>query len=346
MAEVATRAGTALSTRRAQPEDAAAICAVLRASITELLAGEHRNDPQTLGAWLENKTLENALCWINADDRYAVVATEADTVCGFGLLKANGEIGLLYVAPGARFRGVSKALLAALEEHAAAWGLNRVTATSSFTALPFYRARGYQACGEPVAGFGVTRGCPVAKTLLPQRIVVVGTSCCGKTVFARRLAQSLGYSYVELDELFWGPQWTPKPDAEFRRLVEAAASAPRWVADGNYGRVRDILWPRATTVVWLNYSFARVLLRAFRRTLGRLITREPLWHGNKESVRLSFLSRQSILLWVITTFHRRRDELAGLRASGRHPHLSWVELRRPGDAKPYLRTLQPADVRD
>ena len=180
-----------------------------------------------------------------------------------------------------------------------------------------------------------------------QRIVVVGTSCCGKTVFARRLAQLLGYSCVELDGLYWGPQWTPKPDAEFRRLVEAAASAPRWVADGNYGRMRDLLWPRATTIVWLNYSFPRVLLRALRRTLSRLITQEPFWHGNRESIRLSFFSRKSILLWVISTFHRRRKELAGLRASGRYPHLSWVELRRPTDAEPYLSSLQPpAAVRD
>jgi len=179
-----------------------------------------------------------------------------------------------------------------------------------------------------------------------QRIVVVGTSGCGKTVLARRLARSLGHSYVELDELFWGPRWTPKPEAEFRRLVEAAASAPRWVADGNYGRVRDILWPRATTIVWLNYSFPRVLLRALRRTLGRVITREPFWHGNKESLRLAFFSRKSILLWVISTFHRRRKELADLRASGKYPHLSWIELRRPADAEPYLRSLQPAAVRD
>jgi len=333
--------------RRAEPADAEAVCAVLRASITELLAPEHRNDAATLGAWLENKTVENALRWINGADRYSVVATEAATVCGFGMLKANGEIGLLYVAPSARFRGVSKALLAALEDRAAACGLARITATSSFTALPFYRARGYQPDGEPVTGFGVTRGQPVVKALgRPHRIVVVGTSGCGKTVLARRLAQSLGHACVELDELYWGPQWTPKPDAEFRRLIDAAASGPRWVADGNYGRVRDLLWPRATTIVWLNYGFLRVLLRALRRTLARVITQEPFWHGNKESVRLAFFSRKSILLWVISTFHRRRRELAGLRAGSLYPHLSWVELRRPADAESYLRSIQPAHGRD
>ena len=151
--------------RRAEPDDAAAICALLRASITELLVGEHRNDAATLAAWLENKTVENVLSWVSAEDRYAVVATQANKLCGFGLMKYSGEIGLLYVAPSSRFQGVSKALLSALEECATALGLERVTATSSFTALPFYRARGYEPNGEPVTGFGVTRGCPVAKAL-------------------------------------------------------------------------------------------------------------------------------------------------------------------------------------
>jgi adenylate kinase family enzyme len=173
----------------------------------------------------------------------------------------------------------------------------------------------------------------------PERIVVVGTSCCGKTVFARQLAQSLGCPLVELDELYWAPGWTPKPNDEFRRLVAGAASATRWVIDGNYGRVRDILWPRATTIIWLNYSFPTVFARALRRTLRRTVAKEKLWHGNRESVARSFFSRDSILLWVITTFRRRRKELEALRASDTYPHLSWIEFRRPSDVEPYLKSI-------
>lgn len=173
----------------------------------------------------------------------------------------------------------------------------------------------------------------------PERIVVVGTSCCGKSVFARRLAQSLGCPLVELDELYWAPNWTAKPNDEFRRLVEAAVLAPRWVTDGNYRTVRDIVWPRATTIIWLNYSFPTVFGQALRRTLERVVTKEKLWHGNRESVARSFFSRDSILLWVITTFRRRRKEFEALRASDKYPHLSWIEFRRPSDVEPYLRSI-------
>src|SRR5690349_15844981 len=83
-----------------------------------------------------------------------------------------------------------------------------------------------------------------------ERVVVIGTSGCGKTVFAHRLAQALACPHVELDELYWGPKWTPKSGADFRRLVHAAVRGPRWVVDGNYSAVRELVWPRATTVIW------------------------------------------------------------------------------------------------
>ena len=165
-------------------------------------------------------------------------------------------------------------------------------------------------------------------------------------MFSHQPARAIGCPRVELDELFWGPNWTPKPEKEFQRLTAIAAAAPRWVAEGNYGRIRDLLWPRATTIIWLNYGFPTVFFRAIRRTLRRNITRETLWHGNRESVVRSFFSRDSILVWVATTFHRRRREFNTLRASGIYPHLVWVEFRRPSDAARYLtgrsrRTLLP-----
>ena len=93
------------------------------------------------------------------------------------------------------------------------------------------------------------------------RVVVVGTSCSGKTTFACRLASTLRMECVELDSLYWGPGWTPRPD--FEQDVLAVARRPRWVIDGNYARVRDIIWRRSTAIAWLDYSFARVFSRAW-----------------------------------------------------------------------------------
>ncbi len=95
-----------------------------------------------------------------------------------------------------------------------------------------------------------------------ERVIIVGTSCCGKTTFSRRLAEILKQPHIELDALYWGPNWVAKPADEFRRLVENAVSRDRWVVDGNYGLVRDVIWPKATLVIWLNYDFIVVFRRA------------------------------------------------------------------------------------
>lgn len=178
---------------------------------------------------------------------------------------------------------------------------------------------------------------------MPQpspRVVVIGSSCAGKSSFARALARARGCPHIELDDLFWSAGWQPKPVAEFRRLVDAATGAPGWVADGNYGSARDLVWPRATTVVWLNFSLARVLWRGIRRTLCRSMTGEVLWHGNRESLRRALLSRESLLLWIATTFHRRRREFDALRAGDTFGHLTWLEARHPAQARELLLALQ------
>src|SRR5215475_9462137 len=127
------------------------------------------------------------------------------------------------------------------------------------------------------------------------RVVVIGTSCVGKTTFAQALAYRMNFPHVELDALHWQPNWTARTPEEFRALTADALAKGYWIIDGNYGTVRDLVWSRATTVIWLNYSFSVVLWRALTRTMRRVLTQEELLSGNRESLRMAFLSRESIL---------------------------------------------------
>jgi adenylate kinase family enzyme len=179
-----------------------------------------------------------------------------------------------------------------------------------------------------------------------ERVVVIGTSGSGKTTFARVLAQALGLRHVELDALYWGPDWTPQPTELFRQRVVEAAAGPRWVIDGNYSAVRELIWPRATAVVWLNYPLRVNLVRILARTFRRALLRERLWHGNRESLRRSLLSRGSILLWVLQTHGRRRREYPELLRKPEHAHLAVVELRSPGEAEAFLRRRFPGPRAD
>lgn len=178
-----------------------------------------------------------------------------------------------------------------------------------------------------------------------ERVIVVGTSCSGKTTFSTGLAEALGCPHVQLDALYWGPNWVAKPTDEFRRLVEEAVSPACWVVDGNYRAVRDLVWPRGTAVIWLNYSFRIVFRRGLIRTLRRSLSAEELYSGNRESLRRAFLSRDSILWWVISSFRRRRRQYRELRDTQSFPQLEWIELRKPLEAETFLRALRPANER-
>jgi adenylate kinase family enzyme len=170
-----------------------------------------------------------------------------------------------------------------------------------------------------------------------RRVAVVGTSCSGKTTFAAALAAQLQAPHIELDALHWRADWVPAPREVFRQAVATATAAERWVSDGNYGVVRDLVWGRATAVIWLDYPFGMVLRRALWRTAHRALLREELYSGNRESFRKALLSRDSILWWVITTWGRLRREYPQLFEQAAFAHLDVVTLGSQREADSFLR---------
>ena len=142
--------------RDAIAADAAAACDVLRASISELCAADHHNDPEILGSWLANKTPENLAAWIADPDASILLAVEDEAALAVGAVRNDGEITLNYVFPAARFRGASSALLAALEARAKERGNTHYKLLSTETAHRFYLDRGYVGGGEPKHQFVVS----------------------------------------------------------------------------------------------------------------------------------------------------------------------------------------------
>jgi GNAT superfamily N-acetyltransferase len=152
--------------RDALPDDAPAGCAVMRRSIAELCVADHKNDPAILARWLDNKTVENFLAWINQADNSLMVAVEDGEILAVGSVKNSGSIGLNYVSPDARFRGVSRALLHALEARAIACRNRRCTLRSTETAREFYLSNGYVEDGVANGAFGTGSGYPMSKLLV------------------------------------------------------------------------------------------------------------------------------------------------------------------------------------
>lgn len=151
--------------RDATAADAAAACEVLRASISELCAADHHDDPEILKRWLANKTPDNLAAWIADPDASMLLAVEGDVVLAVGAVRHDGEITLNYVSPAARFRGASSALLAALEARAKERGNTHCKLLSTETAHRFYLNRGYVGRGEPQHKFGTSSSYPMSKRI-------------------------------------------------------------------------------------------------------------------------------------------------------------------------------------
>ena len=139
-----------------------------------------------------------------------------------------------------------------------------------------------------------------------RNILIVGICGAGKSTLARALARQLGLRHVELDALRHGPRWGVR--ASFVDDVVALTATDGWVADSTaYAEVLPRLWSRADTAIWLELSRGVVLGRVLRRTVRRLLRRETLWAGNRESWR-GVLSRRHPVVKVLLDFRTRREQ--------------------------------------
>ncbi|OON79160.1 adenylate kinase [Streptomyces tsukubensis] len=169
-----------------------------------------------------------------------------------------------------------------------------------------------------------------------KRILVVGSSGAGKSTLARSLSATLALPYQEMDSLhFDGPGWRVSPT--FRTDVERLAASPSWIVD-SYGQpaVRESLWTRADTVVWLDYPRWVVMHRVLRRSLRRTLTRARVFGGNRERLREWFSRHHPA--WSSWRGHRSRARvIQELTQDARFAPLDVVRLRSPAETAEWLR---------
>jgi adenylate kinase family enzyme len=174
-----------------------------------------------------------------------------------------------------------------------------------------------------------------------NRIVVVGVTSSGKSTLAENLAKCLGFDFIELDALNWEPNWQAAPLEVFRARVEKATQAEKWVVAGNYHIVRDLIWPKAEVVIWLDYPFLTVFWQLTRRTFRRWWRRELLWGTNRESLWKHFKlwSPDSLYHWLFKTYWRRKREYPLLFSQPELQHLKLIQFQHPRETKDWLEAL-------
>lgn len=168
----------------------------------------------------------------------------------------------------------------------------------------------------------------------PQRVLVAGSSGAGKTTLAAAVAAVLGVPQVELDALFHGPAWTPRPSFldDVRRLV----ATPAWVTEWQYAQARELLVERADLLLWLDVRRMRVMRQVTARTVRRRWRQEALWNGNVEPPLWTLLTdREHLLRWTWSTHAHTAPRVAVLL--DRWPDLDVVRLRDRAEVAAWLR---------
>jgi len=117
---------------------------------------------------------------------------------------------------------------------------------------------------------------------IPRRIHVTGGPGCGKSTFARRLGESLGYPVYHLDEMALDQEAKmPARDAfsavagDLPRLIDE----PRWISEGSYLGWAAPLPAAADLVVWLNVPARVALYRIMARHLKAEVARNNRFPG-------------------------------------------------------------------
>ena len=172
-----------------------------------------------------------------------------------------------------------------------------------------------------------------------RRICVVGTTGSGKSTLAGELSRRLHIPHIELDALFWEPDWKESDREITRARVREIARSDAWIVDGNYSFLRDILWPRAEALVWLDYPLPLIFWRLWWRTWKRVLKKELLWGMNTERLGPQFFSKDSLFLWALKSNGRNKKNYTNLPALPEFAHLKVYRLKSPRQTEKWLRSL-------
>lgn len=172
-----------------------------------------------------------------------------------------------------------------------------------------------------------------------RRVSVVGVSGSGKSTAASALAHALDAPHVELDAIYHQANWTPLATDAFRDEVTRTLERPRWVIDGNYSAVQDLIWTHADTVIWMDLPRRVVFPALLRRSLTRGLTRQELWNGNREELRSLWKTdpEENLLLWAWKKFPIYRKSY--LLASGREDTPRFIRVRSRAELRDLLASI-------
>lgn len=162
-----------------------------------------------------------------------------------------------------------------------------------------------------------------------RKIIITGTTCTGKTTLGRKLSKELSIKQIDLDDLYFLPNWVEKQKYAFINDVDSELKKNNeWIVTGSYqSLLKETVWLEATTIVWLDYPFNLIIRRYFIRTFRRVFLKEKCCGENYETLAKTF-SKESLFLWIFKTYWQRKERMKNWKETI-FSHKKWIILKTP-----------------
>jgi adenylate kinase family enzyme len=167
----------------------------------------------------------------------------------------------------------------------------------------------------------------------------MGDPGSGKSTVAKAISDRLDLPYFELDAVHWLANWQMKGLDDFRGEVRDIAAEDKWVVDGNYTKVRDIILARADTLIFLSPPLFVSIPRLIKRTLRRVFLKEELWAGNRESIKNTFFSSESLILFSLRSHKRRGQQFLNIQKNKKFQHFQFHRFRKQSEIDAWISSL-------
>jgi adenylate kinase family enzyme len=175
---------------------------------------------------------------------------------------------------------------------------------------------------------------------IPARVLFYGVTGSGKSSAAHAYAAASGLPEVSADDdIGWLPGWQQRSVEQQREIATDVAARDSWVLDSAYGVWRDIVVPRAELVVALDYPRWLSLGRLIRRSVRRVVTRQPVCNGNVETLARLF-AKDSIFYWHFNSFARKKRVFRAWQADPDMPPV--LVFRKPRELDNWLTQVATA----
>ena len=169
--------------------------------------------------------------------------------------------------------------------------------------------------------------------MMSYRLIIIGSSCSGKTTLGANLGKQMGLKHIDLDDLHWLPNWQHVDMETLRQKIsDEIEGVEGWVITGAYSQTWTLTMPKATHVVFVDLPLSIVLYRFFTRTFRRMIKKEECCNGNTESWKTIF-AKDSLLLWILKNYTKKRPQFLALQRDNRYPHLKFIHLKSRKDVQ-------------